>query len=85
MPLSSVKIGVIVGSVLLVCAITVTTVLLVHRKKCPSGTAGPSCSFSDEITCSAQGVAQDDGTCVCTHGQCGSDCGEPCENDRSSG
>ena len=93
MPLNAVKIGVIASSVVLVCvAITMAVVLLVARKcshsddaltcsaACSAGTAGPSCSYSDDITCTSRGIAQEDGTCVCAMGQCGSDCKTPCGN-----
>ena len=84
--------GVVSGVFLVLILIVVTVVLLVKRKcahaitnpttsaVCLAGTAGPGCSYSDDITCNARGIAQYDGTCVCAQGQCGTDCTSTCSN-----
>lgn len=43
---------------------------------CPVGTNGPSCEFSDAITCSGNGVAQFNGTCSCNVGIVGTSCNQ---------
>ncbi len=41
---------------------------------CPAGTAGSTCQYSDAVTCNAHGVAQANGSCVCSTGFSGANC-----------
>jgi hypothetical protein len=81
-------IGISFGAFLVVLIITIvvvrckrcTTKTSPVSVVCSAGTAGPSCAYSDDITCNARGIAQGDGTCVCAQGQCGTNCASACSD-----
>jgi hypothetical protein len=41
---------------------------------CPSGFAGPTCQYSDAVTCKGRGTANYSGTCSCTYEWYGANC-----------